>query len=54
MIPLKALKKAKNDYQVALDDYEEKAKILNAIDESFKAKNKLYLDAQAGILAETL
>lgn len=49
-----ALKKAKTDYQLALDDYEEKANILKLIDESFKAKNKLYLDAQAGILADTL
>ena len=53
-VNVKALKKAKTDYQVALDDYEEKAYILKLTDESFKAKNKLYLDAQAGILADTL
>ena len=40
--------------KVALDDYEEKATILNIADASFKVKNKLYLDAQAGILADTL
>lgn len=49
-----ALEKAKKDYQLALNAYEEKAEIADEIDAEFKVKNKLYLDAQAGILADTL
>ncbi len=41
-------------YKSALGIYEEKALISSQRDDELKLKNKLYLDAQAGILADTL
>lgn len=48
------IEKVKTDYRTALDDYETKQNIAEIADGEFKVQNKLYLDAQAGILAETL
>ncbi len=41
-------------YKTSLAAYEEKAQTANESDAEFKLKSKLYLDAQAGILADTL
>lgn len=49
-----ALDSARKKYQTAIKTYEEKARISAELDAAFKSKNKLYLDAQAGILADTL
>lgn len=49
-----ALAIARDKYQTAIKNYEDKAKTASAVDIEFKAKNKAYLDAQAGILADTL
>lgn len=49
-----SLEKAENDYQRAIDDYNGKQDIAERGEAEYKAKNKLYLDAQAGILADTL
>ena len=49
-----ALDATRNNYQTALVKYEEKSRIAAELDAVFKRKNKLYLDAQAGILADTL
>ena len=45
---------ARKKYQAAIKQYEEKARIATELDATFKSKNKMYLDAQAGILADTL
>lgn len=45
---------ARKKYQAAIKQYEEKARIAAELDATFKSKNKMYLDAQAGILADTL
>ena len=42
------------EYKEATVIYEKKKAIANELDLSFKMKNNLYLDAQAGLLAETL
>lgn len=42
------------EYKEATVIYEKKKAIANELDLSFKVKNNLYLDAQAGLLAETL
>lgn len=49
-----ALEAARKKYLDAIKRYEEKAKIASDADLAFKAGNKAYLDAQAGILADTL
>lgn len=49
-----SLKMAEEKYSAAIRTYEEKAGIASATDAEFKAGNKAYLDAQAGILADTL
>lgn len=48
------LESAKNDYLTAVRAYEEKANLAAVADAAFKAGTKAYLDAQAGILADTL
>ena len=48
------LKKIAAEYKAAALIYEQKKAVANELDLSFKAKNNLYLDAQAGLLAETL
>lgn len=49
-----SLETARKKYLAAIRTYEEKACIASAADAEFKAGNKAYLDAQAGILADTL
>lgn len=49
-----SLEKAKNEYHAALSSYEEKFHSASAAEAEFKTGNKAYLDAQAGILADTL
>lgn len=49
-----SLNKAEKDYFAAVDAYEEKARLASAADARLKEGNKAYLDAQAGILADTL
>lgn len=49
-----SLEKSKTDYQTAINDYNDKQAVADCKDVEFKAQNKLYLDAQAGILADTL
>lgn len=48
------LNSARKKYQVAIEVYNEKSKIAFELDAELKMKNKAYLDAQAGILADTL
>ena len=48
------LKKIAAEYKEAALIYEQKRAVANELNLSFKAKNNLYLDAQAGLLAETL
>lgn len=45
---------AERRYQAAIKQYEEKERIAAELDAAYKRKNKMYLDAQAGILADTL
>lgn len=42
------------EYRKALKNYSEKQDYANKLDNCFREQNKLYLDAQAGILADTL
>lgn len=49
-----SLESAKTEYTRAVDTYAEKQAIADKADMAYKAQNKLYLDAQAGILADTL
>lgn len=49
-----SLKSVKEKYQTAIKDYDEKSRIVFELDTELKTKNKAYLDAQAGILADTL
>ncbi len=49
-----SLKKEKEKYKEAILVYTEKDEIASAADEKFRFCSKAYLDAQAGILAETL
>lgn len=49
-----ALEKSENDYSQALEDYNNKQSAFERLDGEYKALNKAYLDAQAGILADTL
>lgn len=49
-----ALEKAESDYSQALEDYNNKQSAFEKLDGEYKALNKVYLDAQAGILADTL
>lgn len=50
---LVSLETARKNYHTAIWRYEEKDKIASSADVEFKAANKTYLDAQAGILADT-
>ena len=49
-----ALSVAREKYQSAIKKYEAKASKAAELDSTYKCKNKMYLDAQAGILADTL
>lgn len=49
-----ALNVAGEKYQTAIKKYEAKASGATELDSTYKCKNKMYLDAQAGILADTL
>ena len=51
---IKALEKAQVDYEDALKNYEDKKKTSDSLDNDFRRLNSIYLDAQAGILADTL
>lgn len=51
---LDALQRAEADYAAALKGYNDMQMIADGLDGEFKALNKAYLDAQAGILADTL
>ncbi len=45
---------AKLNYKQAIEDYNEKQAITNTADANYKAQSTAYLNAQAGILADTL
>lgn len=49
-----ALEKSENDYSQALQEYNNKQSAFEKLDVEYKTLNKAYLDAQAGILADTL
>ena len=49
-----ALKDSEEKYQDAVKKYDRKAMIASDLDAEYKIRNKMYLDAQAGILADTL
>lgn len=51
---MEALKKNHEEHKKAVQIYKEKQTNFDALDTSYKAGHKLYLDAQAGILAENL
>lgn len=51
---IRELKKERENYFCAVHDYQEKDQIASAADKKLRAGNKAYLDAQAGILADTL
>ncbi len=51
---MRSLETAKKAYASAVQTYQEKHKRAERAEASFKAGNKAYLDAQAGILADTL
>ena len=51
---LKELKKTERDFTAAQADYQERAKAAAEKRAQYEAQNRAYLDAQAGILAETL
>lgn len=53
-VNIDSLNGAKEDYKKAIKRYEEKAAEEDKLDIEFKQKNRMYLDAQAGILAQTL
>ena len=48
------LKQKNAEYNKVLKDYNEKQALSDAADNEFKEKNRIYLEAQAGILADTL
>lgn len=49
-----SLEKSESDYSKAIEDYNNKQAAFEKLDGEYKALNKAYLDAQAGILADTL
>lgn len=49
-----ALEKSENDYSQALQEYNNKQTAFEKLDGEYKTLNRAYLDAQAGILADTL
>ena len=51
---LASLEKAKAAYTRSIEIYKEKQAIAEKIDSEYKQQNRVYLDAQAGILADTL
>jgi len=51
---ISSLEKLKAEYRAAIDDYSAKQAAADNKDTELKLQNKLYLDAQAGILADTL
>lgn len=48
------LEKTESDYKIAIEDYNKKQSVANSTDAEYKAFSRIYLDAQAGILADTL
>jgi len=48
------LELCERDYKSAIDDYNKKQAATDATDANYKAQNTAYLNAQAGILADTL
>ncbi|MDU5597756.1 MAG: SMC family ATPase [Lachnospiraceae bacterium] len=51
---MEALKKNHEEHKKAVQIYKEKQATVDSLDASYKEGHKLYLDAQAGILAESL
>lgn len=51
---IQAYERADKDYKAAIQAYKEKDDFAIAVEAEFRASNKAYLDAQAGILADTL
>ncbi len=51
---MESLNQVQIDYNAALNEYTEKRKVVEAIDHEFKIMNRVYLESQAGILADTL
>lgn len=49
-----ALEKAQTEYKLAVKEYNEKQAVSDELDKKFKLQNTAYLNAQAGILADTL
>lgn len=49
-----AVKVSREKYHMALNEYDKKASAAAILDDELKHKNKIYLDSQAGILADTL
>ena len=49
-----ALEKAESDYSKVLQDYNNKQSAFERLDSEYKTLNRVYLEAQAGILADTL
>ncbi len=49
-----ALQEMKANYKKALEDYRQKSALSRSLREEYEQLQRLYLDAQAGILAETL
>ena len=49
-----SLEATREQYLKALGTYESKARVATSVDAEYRACNKAYLDAQAGILADTL
>ena len=49
-----SLEKAKADYTQSIENYKEKQALAEKKDLEYKEQNRIYLDAQAGILADTL
>lgn len=51
---ISSLEEASSEYRISLDFYKKKQEAAEKADSRYKLQNKLYLDAQAGILADTL
>ena len=51
---INSLESAEKDYKSAIDDYNKKQSAADAADAAYKSQNTAYLNAQAGILADTL
>lgn len=51
---MNTLKQKNSEYNKVLKDYRKKQSLADSLDNEFKEKNRIYLEAQAGILADTL